>query len=60
MNTEGDCVICGKWPEKDRWALPEMIDSLPLQEIERICDKCLESFWRGLPHAHVPPKQTSH
>ena len=32
-----DCAICGKWPEKDRWALREMIDSLPLQEIERVC-----------------------
>jgi hypothetical protein len=26
-----DCIICGKWPEKDRWALREMLDTLPLQ-----------------------------
>jgi len=43
-----DCIICGKWPEKDRWALREMIDSLPLQEIERVCDECLASFWNGV------------
>jgi hypothetical protein len=42
-----DCVICGKWPERDRWALREMIDSLPLDE-EQICDECLLSFWRGI------------
>jgi hypothetical protein len=25
MPSEGDCIICGKWPEKDRWALREML-----------------------------------
>ena len=28
--SEDDCIICGKWPEKDRWALREIIDALPL------------------------------
>jgi len=45
-----DCIICSKWPERDRWALREMIDSLPLQE-EPVCDDCLRVFraavWRG-------------
>jgi hypothetical protein len=22
-----DCIICGKWPEADRWALREMLDT---------------------------------
>ena len=48
MTSEDDCIICGKWPEKDRWALREMIDSLPLQEVERVCDECLVSFWNGI------------
>jgi hypothetical protein len=38
-----DCIICGKWPEADRWALREMIDKLPLGE-EQICDECLLAF----------------
>jgi hypothetical protein len=38
-----DCVICGKWPEKDRWALRKTIDRLPLGE-EQICDECMISF----------------
>jgi hypothetical protein len=31
-----DCIICGNWPERDRWALREMIDRLPLDE-----DSCI-------------------
>ncbi len=58
LTMSDDCVICGKWPAKDRWALREMTTSLPLDE-EPICDKCLESFWRSLPHTNVPPKPTS-
>jgi hypothetical protein len=27
-----DCAIWGKWPERDRLALREMLDTLPLQE----------------------------
>ena len=27
-----DCIICGKWPEADRWALREMLDTLPLND----------------------------
>jgi hypothetical protein len=38
-----DCVICSKWPERDRWALRQMITELPLQE-EQICDECLRAF----------------
>jgi hypothetical protein len=34
-----DCIICGKWPEADHWALREMLDTLPLND-EPICDRC--------------------
>ena len=40
------CAASG--PEKDRWALREMIDSLPFQEIQRICDGCLRSSWHRI------------
>jgi hypothetical protein len=45
--SEDDCIICSKWPEKDRCALREMIDSLPLHE-EPICDECLRSVWHRI------------
>jgi hypothetical protein len=40
------CAASG--PEKDRWALREMIDSLPFREIQRICYGCLRSFWHRI------------
>lgn len=54
-----DCINCGKWPEKDRWALREMIDSLPLQE-EPICDECFLRFWRGIAKQPVPESPNRH
>jgi hypothetical protein len=33
-----NCIVCSKWSERDRWALREMIDSLPLQEIEQVLE----------------------
>jgi hypothetical protein len=53
-----DCVVCGKWPERDRWALREMIDARPLQEIERVCDECLEGFWNGI--VELPDSPSKH
>lgn len=47
MTTENDCVICSKWPEKDRWALRQMTASLPLND-EPICDECLQVFLERL------------
>ena len=41
-----DCIVCGKWPEQDRWALREMNDTLPMDE-DPICDKCLMAFWKN-------------
>ena len=44
--TEDDCVICSEWPERDRWALREMTEALPLKDVDQICDECLRVFWR--------------
>jgi len=55
--SEDDWIICGKWPEKDRWALREMIDSLPLHE-EPICDECLRNFWRRI--VEQPDSRSKH
>jgi hypothetical protein len=35
-----DGIICSKWPEKDRWALREMNDSLPLDESKSATSAC--------------------
>jgi hypothetical protein len=59
MTSEDDCIICGKWPEKDRWALREMTDSLRLQE-ETVCDECLLSFWRGIAEQPEPDSPGKH
>jgi hypothetical protein len=59
MAFEYDCIICGKWPEKDRWALREMIDSLPLRE-EPICNECLRSFWRRIVEPSKPDSPSKH
>jgi hypothetical protein len=58
--SESDCVVCGKWPEKDRWALREMIDTLPLQEIEQICDGCLTTFWHNCVVGPKPDEPSKH
>jgi hypothetical protein len=56
MPEEDDCVVCGKWPEKDRWALREMLDSLPM--FEQVCDACLMAWWAlatsGRHRSHPP------
>jgi hypothetical protein len=49
MTTNDDCIICGKWPEKDRVARRELIEGLPLNA-DPICDECLTAFWRRLAH----------
>jgi len=43
--SEDDCAVCGPWPEADRSSMRMLIDSLPLREVEQICDECLQAFW---------------
>jgi hypothetical protein len=40
------CILCVSWPERDRWALRLLIDSLPAAG--PICDECLSAFFRRL------------
>lgn len=54
-----DCIICGKWPERDRWALWKMITELPLRE-EPICDECLRAFAVRLFSGAKPKGPTKH
>jgi hypothetical protein len=55
----GDCIICGHWPEKDRWALREMLDTLPI-DIELICDDCLLAFWKNCVVGPEPDNHCTH
>jgi hypothetical protein len=58
MTSEDDCIICGKWPEKDRWALREMIDSLPLDDeyMRRIVEQPEQTFGPpGIPARELTP-----
>jgi hypothetical protein len=55
-----DCIVCGRWPEKDRWALREMIETLPVQEIEQICDECLMAFWQNCVVGPMPDEPNKH
>jgi hypothetical protein len=43
--SEDECIFCGHWPEKDRWALRDMIAILPLED-DGICDACFAAFWQ--------------
>ena len=56
--SEDDCVICGKWPERDRLALREMIRALPVNE-GPIRKECLRSFchWLVEPAEPEPPSK---
>jgi hypothetical protein len=53
--SEADCVVCGHWPEADRSSMRILIDSLPLQEVEQICDGCLLAFWSNCVVGPKPP-----
>jgi hypothetical protein len=59
--SEDDCLVCGKWPERDRWALREMIDTVPL---DGVCAACDMAWWRNcivpLIEAPDPTKRTKH
>ena len=47
--SEDDCIICSKWPERDRWALQEMLDTLPARRrtrLRRMLDGLLEKLRR--------------
>jgi hypothetical protein len=43
--SEEECSVCGKWPEKDRWAVRAILDRIPM---DGVCIKCELQFWRNL------------
>jgi hypothetical protein len=53
-----DCAVCGHWPEADRWALREMLDSIPLSD--DVCDDCNVAFFRNLFPDLFPAEPTKH
>jgi len=57
--TEDECIFCGHWPEKNRWALRDAIQILPLQDQELICDACFATFWQKCAADDPEPKDQS-
>jgi hypothetical protein len=45
--SEDECVVCGEWPEADREYLRWFVDSVPVRDVEQICDACLLAFWEN-------------
>jgi hypothetical protein len=43
--SEDECILCGHWPEKDRWGLRDEIEILPLED-DGVCDACFATFWQ--------------
>jgi hypothetical protein len=43
--SDDECILCGHWPEKDRWALRDAIEILPLED-DGVCDACFAMFWQ--------------
>jgi len=43
--SEDECILCGHWPEKDRWAMRDAIEILPLED-DGVCDACFATFWQ--------------
>jgi hypothetical protein len=56
--SEDDCVVCGKWPAKDRWALREMLTTIPLSD--DVCDECSFAFFRNIGFLDPPTQPTKH
>jgi hypothetical protein len=52
--SEEDCAVCRDWPAKDRWALRQMINRMPLQE--EVCVECQMAFWRSVGLFNEPTK----
>jgi hypothetical protein len=44
--SEDDCVVCSHWPAKDRWALRETLNTIPLTD--DVCDECNMAFFRNI------------
>jgi hypothetical protein len=47
---EDDCVVCGRWPKALRPTMREGFKTIWFKDLEQICAKCIEAFWKSLPH----------
>jgi hypothetical protein len=54
--SEDACVVCREWPRADRAYLRWFIDSVPGEDLERICDACMLAFWDN--RSHRPDRDT--
>ena len=58
-----ECAVCSPWPEADRSALRETINTLPPHLQDAVCDKCQMAFWNHLGLAEIfagrPPKRSA-
>ena len=43
--SEERCIFSGRWPEKDRWALRDTIEILPLED-NHVCNACFSAVGR--------------
>jgi hypothetical protein len=53
-----DCPVCSHWPEDDRWALREMLDTIPLSD--DVCDECNSAFFRNIGFFDLFRQPTKH
>jgi hypothetical protein len=53
-----ECVVCGHWPEADRWACREMLDSIPLSD--DVCEECEMAFWKNIGFFDLFRQPTKH
>ena len=51
---EDACVVCAEWPSEAREYLRWFIDSVPMAEVDRVCDGCLLAFWDNSVHRPKP------
>jgi hypothetical protein len=56
--SEDDCVVCSGWPAKDRWALREMLNTIPLADT--VCDECNMAFFRNIGFFDLFGQPTKH
>jgi hypothetical protein len=53
--SKDECILCGHWPEKDRWAFRDAIEILPLDN-DGVCDACFATFWQKCAADDPEPK----
>jgi hypothetical protein len=52
--SEDSCVVCAEWPDEHRAYLRWFIASVPVRDLDQICDECLLAFWDNFAHRPRP------